>query len=55
MKKNKPKPRFKILSPHWYNPFFWIAVLIIPILNGIHETISGYKEVFSTIKDMDLS
>jgi hypothetical protein len=44
----KPYPKYKILTPKWYNPFFWIAVFIsFPclILHGIWKGLGDCKEL----------
>ena len=58
MKKYKPKPQYKIFTAVWYNPFFWVAGLLFPIVYGIYQGIKSmidtYSEFFHGIFKYDL-
>jgi hypothetical protein len=32
---NKPIPKYKIFTAYWWNPFFWIGLILMPIWNFI--------------------
>jgi hypothetical protein len=48
----KPQPKYKAFAAKWYNPLFWVAVLIsFPylIIRGIWEGLCDCKEVVKDI------
>ncbi len=59
MKKYKPHPKVMIFTVHWYNPFFWISILILPFLMFFIEGAKGFVEsvhsVYNGLKTWDLS
>ena len=49
MKKFKPKPKIKILAAYWYNPIWWLALILAPFVAFI---IAGSKEFYEVSKDL---
>lgn len=63
MKRYKPKPKYKIFTPKWYNIFFWLYFLLSPftilpimyIIKYFKEMIEYYSETFHNIfKEWDM-
>jgi hypothetical protein len=51
-KRYKPKPRYKMFTAYWWNPFFWFAVLIsFPwcIVMGLWEGLQNCGELVKEI------
>jgi hypothetical protein len=59
MSKYKPYPRAKIFTVHWYNPFFWISLILLPFIvffvDGAKGFIQSVQSVYNAIKTWDLS
>jgi hypothetical protein len=59
MKKYKPIPKAKIFTVHWYNPLFWISILLLPFIMFFIEGAKGFAEsaqsIYNALKTFDLS
>lgn len=45
--KTKPKSKIKIFSAYWWNPLFWIILLIMPFLMFFIDGIKAFYEKLS--------
>lgn len=51
MKRYKPKPKYKILTIHWWNPFAILALLITPPFMFFYCGVIGFYEGVESIID----
>jgi len=49
MKRYKPRVQFKIMTAYWWNPIFWIMVIIGPVMAGFKEIGRQYYEIGKSI------
>ncbi len=59
MKKYKPTPKFKILTAYWWNPFFWLGIILAPFIMFIYGGVKlGFYdtlvELWDGLKNWDL-
>lgn len=52
---NKKKKYFyKLITPKWWNPFFWVTFIIIILMHsfieGVPETLRGAKSILKQLK-----
>jgi hypothetical protein len=56
MKKNLKKPdmAYKIFSAYWWNPFFWVLLIVTPFLLGLFTIIEIAIQIYEDLKEWDL-
>jgi len=51
MKKYKPTSKLKILKPVWWNPLFWLGIIITPFIGGIIGFFDTASELWGGLKE----
>ena len=54
-KKHKPNPKWKALTPKWYNPLFWIGYLLATIFMMGAGALDELIESYNDLRSWDLS
>jgi hypothetical protein len=58
-KKYKPKSIHWLIAAYWWNPLFWVILIILPFVIGFMEGLKGFvvsvNDIIQDLKEWDLN